>query len=63
MIMSPKSISGSPTGSPVRIAEMLKFSKRHNILPQTEHFPMARVNDAIQHLLDGRARHSTVLDM
>ena len=36
---------------------------RHNILPQTEHFPIAKVNDAVQHLLDGKARYRVVLDM
>jgi len=63
LIMAQKSVSGSPTGSPVSIAEMLEFSKRHNILPQTEHFPLAKVNDAIQHLVDGKARYRIVLDV
>jgi len=47
----------------VSIAEMLEFSKRHNILPQTEHFPLAKVNDAVQHLIDGKARYRIVLDV
>jgi len=63
LIAAQKSVSGSPTGSPVDIAEMLAFSKRHSILPQTEHFPLAKVNDAIQHLLDGKARYRIVLDV
>jgi len=63
LIMAQKSVSGSPTGSPVSIAEMLEFSKRHNVLPQTEHFPLAKVNDAIQHLVDGKARYRIVLDV
>jgi uncharacterized zinc-type alcohol dehydrogenase-like protein len=42
---------------------MLMFAGRHKILPQTEHFPMARVNDAIDHLMAGKARYRVVLDM
>jgi uncharacterized zinc-type alcohol dehydrogenase-like protein len=42
---------------------MLDFAARHRILPKTEHFPVARVNDAIRHLLDGKARYRIVLDM
>jgi uncharacterized zinc-type alcohol dehydrogenase-like protein len=63
LIMAQKSVSGSPNGSPVSMAEMLEFCRRHDILPQTEHFPMGRVNDAIQHLLDGKARYRVVLDV
>jgi uncharacterized zinc-type alcohol dehydrogenase-like protein len=63
IIMAQRSVSGSPTGSPTTIAQMLEFAARHNILPQTEHFPISRVNEAIQHLMDGKARYRVVLDM
>lgn len=63
LISQQKSVSGSPTGSPVTISDMLEFAARHNILPQTEHFPIARVNDAIEHLVAGKARYRVVLDM
>ena len=62
IIMTQRSVSGSPNGSPRTMAEMLDFAARHHILPQTEHFPMDRVNEAIQHLLDGKARYRVVLD-
>lgn len=58
-----RSVSASPTGSPAAIADMLDFAARHDIAPTTEHFPIARVNDAIQHLRDGRARYRVVLDV
>lgn len=57
-----KSISGSPTGSPAAIATMLEFAARHNIAPQVEHFPMSQVNEALAHLIDGKARYRIVLD-
>ncbi len=62
LIMGQKSISGSPTGSPVEMATMLDFAARHNITPQTEHFPMSGINDAFDHLNAGKARYRIVLD-
>lgn len=57
-----KSVSGSPTGAPATIADMLDFAARHAVAPQVEHFPMSRVNDAIAHLAAGKARYRIVLD-
>lgn len=62
LISGQKSISGSPTGSRSMIDSMLAFAARHDIAPQTEHFPMSRVNEAIEHLREGRARYRIVLD-
>jgi uncharacterized zinc-type alcohol dehydrogenase-like protein len=55
-------VSGSPTGSPVAIATMLDFAARHGIAPQTEHFPMSKINDAFARLESGKARYRIVLD-
>jgi uncharacterized zinc-type alcohol dehydrogenase-like protein len=57
-----KSISGSPIGSPASMAKMLDFCARHGIAPQVEHFPMSRINEAIDHLRAGKARYRIVLD-
>jgi uncharacterized zinc-type alcohol dehydrogenase-like protein len=62
LIMPQKSVSGSPTGGPAMLATMLEFAARHNIAPQVEHFPMSRVNDALEHLHSGKARYRIVLD-
>jgi uncharacterized zinc-type alcohol dehydrogenase-like protein len=62
LILGQRSISGSPTGSPVAIETMLDFAARHNITPQTEHFPMSRINEAFERLEAGKARYRTVLD-
>src|SRR5690349_12303789 len=43
LIQGQRCISGSPTGSPVAIETMLDFAARHNIAPQTEHYPMSRI--------------------
>ncbi len=62
LILGQRSISASPTGSPVDIALMLDYSARHNVAPQTEHFPMKRINEALQRLDEGKARYRIVLD-
>ncbi|MGH8762425.1 MAG: NADPH-dependent aldehyde reductase Ahr [Nitrosospira sp.] len=63
LIMGQKSISGSPTGGPPAISAMLDFAARHNIAPQVEHFPLSKVNEAIEHLVAGKARYRVVLDV
>lgn len=62
LINGQKNLSGSPIGSPSNMAKMLEFCARHGIEPQVEHFPMSRVNDALDHLRAGRARYRIVLD-
>jgi len=63
LIMGQRSVSGSPIGSPVGIGTMLEFAARHNITPQTEHFPMSRINEAFERLEAGKARYRIVLDV
>lgn len=62
LIAGQRSISGSPTGSPVTIGTMLEFAARHGLSPQTEHFPMRTVNEAFARLESGKARYRIVLD-
>ena len=62
LIMEQRSLSGSPTGSPVVIDTMLDFASRHNVTPQTEHFPMSNINEAFARLESGKARYRIVLD-
>nr|MBP6625853.1 alcohol dehydrogenase [Arenimonas sp.] len=57
-----KCVSGSPTGSRGAIDAMLAFAARHQVAPQTEHFPMSKVNEALAHLRSGKARYRIVLD-
>jgi uncharacterized zinc-type alcohol dehydrogenase-like protein len=62
LIAQQRSVSGSPTRSPVAIATMLDFAARHRVAPQTEHFPMSRINDDLARLESGKARYRIVLD-
>lgn len=60
-VMGEKSLSGSPSGSPGVIREMMEFCARHDIRPITEEFAMSDVNDALAHLEAGKARYRIVL--
>ena len=62
LLMGQKSVSGSPTGSRGAIDSMLNFAARHQVAPKTEHFPMSKVNEAMEHLHSGKARYRIVLD-
>jgi uncharacterized zinc-type alcohol dehydrogenase-like protein len=62
MIVGQRSFSGSPLGSPVTTSTMLDFAARHDIAPTTEHFPMSKLNDALERLKSGKARYRIVLE-
>jgi len=62
LIGNEQNISGSPVGSRGAIDAMLNFAARHQINPQVEHFKMSRVNEAMAHLREGKARYRVVLD-
>jgi uncharacterized zinc-type alcohol dehydrogenase-like protein len=62
LIAQQRSISGSPSGPPVGIETMLDFAARHDVSPQTEHFPMSKINEAFARLESGKAHYRIVLD-
>jgi len=61
LLVAQRSISASPLGSPAVTSRMLDFCVRHDIRPQTEVFPMSKVNEAMAHLDEGHARYRIVL--
>ena len=61
LLTGQKSLSGSPTGSPSVVDQMLAFCARHQIAPIIEQFPLSRVNDALERLRSGGARYRIVL--
>ena len=61
LIMAQRSISGSPVGSPLTIAKMLEFAKRHHVKPVIEKFSFADINKAIERLRSGNAHYRIVL--
>lgn len=62
LIFGQKRVVGSLNGGPAATAAMLDFAVRHNITPQVEHFPMSKVNEAMEHLASGKARYRVILD-
>lgn len=61
LISGSKSITGSATGSPATLRQLLKFAARKNIAPHVEVFPMSQINAAIERLHSGKARYRIVL--
>ncbi len=61
LISGAKSVTGSPTGSPFALRQLLQFAARKNIAPQIELYPMSQINAAIARLHSGQARYRIVL--
>jgi len=61
MIMGQYTVSGSPGGSISTIAEMLEFTKRHNIKPTIEKYGFHEIDEAIDRVRSGDARYRVVL--
>ena len=61
LISGAKSVTGSSTGSPAALRQLLQFAARKNIAPQIELYPMSQINDAIARLHSGKARYRIVL--
>lgn len=61
LIGGQKAISGSPTGSPRDLYEMLDVAARHNIKAVTERFAMSKANDAVAKVKKNQVRYRAVL--
>ena len=58
-----KKVTGSVIGSPATMRKMLSVAAEHHISPITESMPLARANDAVSRVREGRARMRVVLDV
>lgn len=63
LLVQEKSLSASPLGPPATVRKMVDFCARHQIAPITEHYPLAKINDAFEKLRSGSPRYRLVLDM
>lgn len=61
LIAGQRAITGSPSGSPRDLHEMLDVAARHNVKAITESFPMAKANDAIAKVKKSKVRYRAVL--
>jgi uncharacterized zinc-type alcohol dehydrogenase-like protein len=61
LIGGQRAISGSPTGSPRDLYEMLDVAARHGVKAITEKFSMAKANDAVAKVKKNQVRYRAVL--
>jgi uncharacterized zinc-type alcohol dehydrogenase-like protein len=61
LLAGQRSISGSPTGSPRDLHEMLDVAARHGVKAITERFAMAKANEAIAKVKKSKVRYRAVL--
>jgi uncharacterized zinc-type alcohol dehydrogenase-like protein len=61
LIGGQKNLSGSPTGSPRDLHEMLDVAARHDVKAITERFAMAKANDAVAKVKKNQVRYRAVL--
>lgn len=61
LIVGDRAVTGSSTGSPGQLRALLKLASRVDIAPTVEEFPMSKVNDALDHVRDGKAHYRVVL--
>ena len=61
LIGQQRSVSGSPTGSPRDLHEMLRVASHHGVRATTERFPMAKANDAMALVKKSKVRYRAVL--
>lgn len=62
LISGQKSVTGTATGSPIDVRNMIDFCARHNIETVTENYKMSEINEAFEHLENGKARYRIVLE-
>ncbi len=61
LVAGQKRVTGSPSGSPLMIREMLRVAERHKVQAITERFAMAKANDAVVKVKKNRVRYRAVL--
>jgi uncharacterized zinc-type alcohol dehydrogenase-like protein len=61
LVTGQRAVSGSPTGSPGDLHEMLDVAARHGVKAITEKFAMAKVNDAVAKVKKNQVRYRAVL--
>jgi alcohol/geraniol dehydrogenase (NADP+) len=61
LVLTQKAISGSPTGSPGDLSEMLDVAARHGVKAITERFAMSKANDAVTKVKKNQVRYRAVL--
>ncbi|KXZ49021.1 hypothetical protein GPECTOR_23g11 [Gonium pectorale] len=61
LVFNQKKVVGSIVGGRADMQEMLNFAAVHDVKPLVELWPLSKVNEAMQHVADGKARYRVVL--
>ncbi|KAG2501505.1 hypothetical protein HYH03_000013 [Edaphochlamys debaryana] len=61
LVFNQKRVVGSIVGGRADMQEMLDFCGVHGVRPMVETMPLSKVNEAMQYVLDGKARYRVVL--
>jgi len=61
LIGGQRAVSGSPSGSPRDLHEMLDIAARHGVKAITERFAMSKANDAVARVKKNQVRYRAVL--
>ncbi len=63
LVLPKRSIQGWPSGSAIDSEDTLRFSVLTGVRPMIEKYPLAKVNEAYDQMISGRARFRVVLTM
>ena len=63
MIQKGASIHGWPSGQALDCEEAIDFAELHNVKCMIETFPLAKANEAFNHMMGGHPRFRAVLVM
>ena len=63
LILSGASIHGWPSGHSLDSEEAIKFAQLQNVKCMVEEFPLAKANEAYEHMLSGKVRFRSVIVM
>lgn len=63
MVLKGLSFAGWPSGHALDSQEAIAFARLHGVKCMIEKFPLEKANEAMQHMLSGKARFRCVLDM
>ncbi|GIL59035.1 hypothetical protein Vafri_14006 [Volvox africanus] len=61
LVFGQKLVAGSVVGGRADMQEMLHFAATHGVRPMVETMPLSQVNQAMQRVVEGRARYRIVL--
>ena len=63
VVPTERALVGSYLGPYADYDEMLEFAVKHGVKPQVEVMPLARINEALDRVRDGKARYRVVVEM